>query len=187
VAVIVTAVAVVTGLVAMAKFAVAALAATVTEAGTVAALVLLLRSVTTAPAAGAAALSVTVPVLAAPPFTDTGFTEREFSGALTTSVTTLLAPSRVAVMFTPVSVVTGLVVMAKFAVVALAATVTEAGTVAALMLLLVSATIAPVAGAAALSVTVPVLPAPPVTTEGFNVIDASAEFTTSEPALLAPL
>src|SRR5204862_5458756 len=63
------------------------------------------------------------------------------------------------------------------AVVAPAATVTEAGTVAALVLLLVNATTAPPTGAAALSVTVPVLFAPPVSVAGFTVIEASAGLT----------
>src|SRR5881227_3831008 len=64
-------------------------------------------------------------------------------------------------------------------VVATAATVTDAGTVAALRLLLVNATTAPPAGAAALSVTVPVLFAPPVSVAGFSVIEASAGLTIS--------
>ena len=50
----------------------------------------------------------------------------------------------------------------------IAGTVTEAGTVAAFRLL-ASVTIAPPAGAALVSVTVPVLPAPPATTVGINV------------------
>jgi len=53
--------------------AVVAPATTVTLAGTVAAAVLLLDSVTTAPPAGAAPLSVTVPVEVPPPVTDVGF------------------------------------------------------------------------------------------------------------------
>ena len=68
---------------------------------------------------------------------------------------------------TGVDTVTTDVVTANVAVVAPAATVTLAGTVAA-ALLLASATTAPPAGAAAESVTVPVEPAPPVTLEGFS-------------------
>src|SRR5262252_5741763 len=70
--------------------------------------------------------------------------------------------------------VTVFVATVNVAVVAPAATVTEAGTVATLVLLLVNPTTAPPAGAAALSVTVPVLFAPPVRLPGFSVIEASA-------------
>ena len=64
-------------------------AATVTLAGTVAAAVLLLPSVTTAPPAGAALLNVTVPVEGAPPVTLAGLKLTELSaaaGAFTVSV-----------------------------------------------------------------------------------------------------
>src|SRR5215471_16994167 len=60
----VIAVADVTVLLVTMKVAVVAPAATVTDAGTVAAFVLLLASATTAPPAGAAVAKVTVPVLA---------------------------------------------------------------------------------------------------------------------------
>src|SRR5690349_6632623 len=63
------------------------------------------------------------------------------------------------------------------AVVAPAATVTDGGTVATLGLLLVNATTAPPAGAAALSVTLPVLFAPHVSVAGFSVIEASVAVT----------
>jgi hypothetical protein len=72
-----------------------------------------------------------------------------------------------------VPTVTVVVLTLNVAVVAPAATVTEVGTVAA-VLLLASITTAPPAGAAALSVTVPVLFAPPVRLPGFSVIEASA-------------
>ena len=71
--------------------------------------------------------------------------------------------------------------------VAPAATVTDAGTDAAVVLLLTSDTTAPPTGAAAPRVTVPVLPAPPVTEVGFSVTDANGGFTVSVAALLAPL
>ncbi|MGA7786332.1 MAG: hypothetical protein WB997_16940, partial [Candidatus Acidiferrales bacterium] len=68
------------------KFAEVAPAATVTLTGTVAAAVLLLASVTTAPPAGAAALKLTVPVDPTPPVTLDGFTEiEETTGGLTVS------------------------------------------------------------------------------------------------------
>ena len=59
------------------------------------------------------------------------------------------------------------------ALVAPAATVTLAGTRAAVVLLLESATCAPPVGAAALSVTVPVDEFPPTTLVGFSVSDDS--------------
>src|SRR5436190_23816205 len=124
-----TAVCVVTGLLVIAKVAVVTPAATVTDAGTMAALMLLLVSVTTAPPAGAAAASVTVPVLPTPPVTEAGFRVTEASGGFTTIVTILDAPLYVAVMFTDVTVVTFFVVIGKVAPLALAATVTGAGTV----------------------------------------------------------
>jgi len=60
------------------------------------------------------------------------------------------------------------VLMVNIAVVAPAATVTLDGTLAAVVLLLESATIAPPAGAAPLNVTVPVEEFPPVTLVGFT-------------------
>src|SRR6516225_2412135 len=120
----VTAVATFTTLVVIAKVAVVALAGTVTEGGTVAALRLLLASVTTAPPAGAALLSVTVPVLPTGPVTAVGFTVTPFrAGGFTVSVTILDAPTHVAVMLDCVTTVTAFVVTAKLALVAPAATV----------------------------------------------------------------
>ena len=90
-------------------------------------------------------------------------------------------------MVTAVAVVTGLVVIGNVAVVVPAGTVTETGTEAAVGLLLTSDTTAPPTGAAALSVAVPVLPAPPVTEAEFSVTDVNGGFTASVAALLAPL
>src|SRR3954470_14742231 len=106
----VTAVAVATGVVVMAKFAVVAPAATVTDAGTAPAALLLAR-VSTAPPAGAAEMSVTVPVLPAPPRTAVGFSVKAFSpaGGFTTSVDVLVAPLNVAEIVTAVCAVTGCV------------------------------------------------------------------------------
>jgi hypothetical protein len=76
--VIVAAVDALTALVLTVKLALLAPAATVTLAGTLAAAVLLLESVTTAPPDGAAPLSVTVPVeLCVPPTTLVGFSVKE--------------------------------------------------------------------------------------------------------------
>src|SRR5215467_10310582 len=131
----VTTVPVVTGLVVMAKIALVAPAATVTEAGTAAALALLLVSETSAPPTGAGMASVTVPVLPAPPVTVDGLSTRDARIGFTRMVAALEAPLELAVIVTTVPVVTGLVVMAKVALVAPAATVTETGTAAALALL----------------------------------------------------
>src|SRR5215471_5041568 len=185
-AVIVTTVPVVTRLVVMAKVALVAPAATVTEAGTAAALALLLVSETSAPPTGAGMASVTVPVLPAPPVTVDGLSTRDARIGFTRMVAALEAPLELAVIVTTVPVVTGLVVMAKVALVAPAATVTEAGTAAALALLLVSETSAPPTGAAMASVTVPVLPAPPVTVDGLSTRDARTGFNRMVAALEAP-
>ena len=66
---------------------------------------------------------------------------------------------------------TELVVTEKVADVAPAATVTLAGTCAAVVLLLVRVTVAPPVGAAALNVSVPVEEVPPVTVAGLTATD----------------
>ena len=77
-------------------------------------------------------------------------------------------------MLTLVNAVTALVAMLNVALVAPAATVTLEGTVAAAVLLLESATVAPPAGAAPLNVTVPVEDCvPPITLVGLSVSDES--------------
>jgi hypothetical protein len=73
-----------TGLVVTVNVAVVAAAATVTLAGTCAAVVLLLDRVTTAPPTGAGPFSITVPVEELPPSTDEGLRLTEMSaGAVT--------------------------------------------------------------------------------------------------------
>ena len=69
----------------MVKLAVVAFAATVTLAGTVAADVLLLESVITAPPDGARPFSVTVAVEVVPPRTEVGFKETEVRVAAVTA------------------------------------------------------------------------------------------------------
>lgn len=172
VAVIVTAVTAVTVDVVTVNVAVVAPAATVTEAGTVAA-TLLDASVTTMPPAGAADNKVTVPVLDVPPVTDVGFKATVLStGAVIPRDADWLIAPFVAVIVLAVFAATAVVVTVKVAVVEPAATVTLDGTVA-VALLDASVTTKPPAGAAADSVTVPVLEAPPATDVGFNVTDVS--------------
>ena len=72
-----------------------------------------------------------------------------------------------------VTLPTAPVVTVNVAVVAPAATITLAGTCAAVELLLLNVTVAPPVGAAPLKVTVPVADAPPVTLVGFRVTDDS--------------
>ena len=152
--------------------AVVAPASTVTVAGGVAA-ALVLESVTTSPPVAAGPESVTVPVVPVPPITvDLDNTTDCTVGGFTVSVAVLATP-KVAVMIGWVEVVTPLVVTWKLAVVAPAATVTVAGTVAA-GLLLDSVTEA-AAAAAPVRETVPVDAVPPVTVAGFNVTEARAE------------
>jgi hypothetical protein len=85
----------VTLLVVTVKVALVAFPATVTEAGTDTE-VLLLESVTTAPPAGAAVVSFTVPVLLVPPVTVVGLTDAADNAAaaagLTVNVALLLTP-----------------------------------------------------------------------------------------------
>jgi hypothetical protein len=170
-----------TGVVVTVNVALVAPAATVTFAGTCAAAVLLLVSVTTAPPVGAAPFKVTVPVEEVPPVTLVGLSETlEGSGALTVRFADFVAPLNSPEMVDVVLAATGVVVTVNVALVAPAATVTLAGTVAAAVLLLVRATTAPPAGAALLNVTVPVEDAPPVTVAGLtDTEETEGPFTVS--------
>jgi hypothetical protein len=151
-------------------------AGTVTLAGTVATAVLLLDRVTTAPPAGAAALSVTVPVDVLPPGRLVGWTLNDVSVAagVTVSCADRVAPPLVPEIVTVVDDVTALVPTANVAVVVPAGTVTPPGTVTTAVLALDSVTTAPPAGAAALSVTVPVDVVPLVTLGGARLRDATS-------------
>ena len=86
----------------------------------------------------------------------------------TVSVVVLLTPSDDAVITAGVLAVTTVVLIGKVAVVAPAATVTDAGTTA-VAELLVKATTTPPAGAGEPSVTVPVAAVPPLTLTGLTL------------------
>jgi hypothetical protein len=130
---------------------------TVTLDGTAATDVLLLTSLTTAPPEGALALSVTVPVELLPPIKLVGFRVSEErltdAGVMVREAWAELDP-RVAVIPAVVVALTACVLIPNLALVAPAATVTLAGTLAA-ELVLDRLTAVPPDGAGALKVTVP--------------------------------
>lgn len=164
------------------------LAATVTLAGTVAAALLLPR-VTEIPPLGAGPSSVTVPVDEAPPVTAVGLSPSvETDGALTVKVAFFATPPADAVMTGEAVAATGEVETVNVVDVRVAGTVTDAGTVAAAVLLLVSVTTIPPAGAAELMVTVPVEEVPPITVPGLRATWLTAcGLTVSVVCLLLPL
>ena len=124
---------------------------------------------------GATPPNVTVPVELLPPVTLVGerLTLMELGGLIERAAV-LVPPSSVAVTVAVALAETAVVPIVNVAVVAPAATVTEAGTVQAARLL-VSATTAPPVGAAALIVTVPVADCPPVTELGEIVKEEGVE------------
>jgi hypothetical protein len=143
---------------------------TVTVAGTVAAEVLLLVSVTAVPPAGAGPLKVTVPWEAEPPVTLVGLSTRALAaGGVTVRVAVLVTPPLAADIVTVVEADTAVLVTVNVALVLPAVTVTVEGTVAADVLLLVSVTAVPPVGAGPLKVTVPWEVEPPVTLAGLSV------------------
>ena len=187
-AVIVTGVEALTADVVVANVALVAPDARDTLPGTTATPVLLLVIVTTAPPAGAAAVSVTVPCDGVPPVTLVGLrcTAWRLAGGgsgVTVSVLVLLAPEYEAVRVTAVLLVTAAVATGNDALATPAATVTLAGTVAAPVLLLLRATTAPLDGAAADRVTVPVEPVPPTTDDGLTVTADNAAVAEAAPAV----
>jgi hypothetical protein len=162
---------------------------TVIDAGTVATAVLLLENETTAPPAGAFAVSVTVADDEDPPCTLAGLrltlsrvaVGAGGAGAVTVRVAVRETPLRVAEITDVVVELTALVATEVAAEVAPAGTVRLAGTAAAAVLLLVSDTTAPPAGAAAVSVTVAELVVPPCTVDGLRLTELSAAAVTVHP------
>ena len=140
-------------------------AGTVTDACTPK-VVLLAPSEIVAPPAGADLAKVTVPVATFPPTIEAGAMPTETrSGDCTLRSADWLVPLNPAVRVTAAEVATGVVEMLNVALVAPTATVTDAGTVAA-MLPDVRETTTPPAGAGPERVTVPVEADPPSTVEG---------------------
>ena len=107
-----------------------------------------------------------MPVELFPPTTDAGVLVNVDRSAAATVMFLVLLTLYVPVIVTIVLVATGFVVMLKVAVVAPGATVTLAGTLAAVVLLLDSVTSAPTSGAVPVNVTVPLEAAPPMTLVG---------------------
>lgn len=139
------------------------------------------------PPVGAALLKVTVAVAVLGPVTDVGLTARVLIvGAETPSVPVTEPPFAVAVIVADWFVPTATVVAVKVAVVAPAATVTVAGTLT-VELFEESDTLWPPAGAAALSVTVPVELVPPTTVVGFSeTLDTPIGLTVRVPVAELP-
>src|SRR5664279_5512457 len=127
----------VTAVVVTVNVAVVPPAETITAAGRTAA-ALLLDKATEMPPLGAALVKVTVPVEGAPPVTLAGLRDTDESAVdddAMASVALLLTPLLLAVIVAVAAVVTTVVATVKVAVVLPAATVTIAGTVAAVLLL----------------------------------------------------
>jgi hypothetical protein len=143
-------------------------AATVTVAGTVALELFELR-VTEIPPVGATPLRVTVPVEVPPPVTDVGESVTPVSvGGLIVKLAVFEVPLSVPVIVAVTAVDTAVVVVAKVAVVAPAATVTVLGGTA-LVELEPRVTTRPPVGAGPEIVTVPVEETPPITVVGLMV------------------
>lgn len=161
-------------------------AATVTFAGTGRAVVLPLCSVTCSPPAGAGPVSVTVPVVTWPMTALVGINDRLTTTGATTVIGTVDdAPlGKVAVMLTFAPALTANVVTLNVPLLAPPAMLKLAGTVAALVLLLISVTVNPDGGAGPLKTRVPTDPVPPVTNVGLSVSDIRAAGLTVSVAVM---
>jgi len=141
---------------------------------TVNAFVLSLTKVTVRPAAGAGPFKFTVPIELLPPVTVLGLNENDemMAGSTTKVPFALLEPS-VAVTVTGSAMATPVVVAVKVVDVFVAGTITLAGTMTTEGVPLTKVTVIPPAGAAWLSVTVPVELVPPVTDDGLKLTDTT--------------
>jgi len=161
---------------------------TVIVAGTLAAVVFELDNETTSPPAGALPERKTVPVTGFPPSTVAGETLRDAGPTgggcgVTVSVALRVAPPYAPLIVTDVDDVTEVVLTVNVALKAPAGTVTLAGTVAALVLLLDSVTTAPPEGAALVRLAVPCDVLPPTTLAGLSAIPASEGVWLKAPAV----
>jgi hypothetical protein len=150
----------------------------VADVGTWATEVLPLVRATTAPAGGAAPLSVSVAVDCPPPVTVLGFKVSDVNAATVTVRVVVRVAPYTPVIVTDVEAPTPLVVIVNVAVLAPAGIVTLAGTSAAAVLLLCRVTTAPPAGAGPFKVAVPVELFPPTTDAGLLVTDDSVAAVT---------
>ena len=139
-----------------------------TDAGTAAALNELLSGIT-APFVGAAPVNVTVPVAGAPPVIVAGVTVTLDSAAGVTDNDAVFVPPHAPEITVEADAATASVVTENCADIALAGTVTMAGTVAAAVFDELSATGTPPAGAFPINVTVPVTVTPPGTLVALSV------------------
>ena len=165
-------------------------AATITEAGTGATIASPLLRLTVSPPVGAFPLSFTVPVVICPEDMLCGLKD----SIVTTGGITVKPPpdapplGNVAVMVTGVLLATGSEVAVNVPLLADPAILKLAGTVAALVLLLISVMVKPAVGAGPLRTTVAMDELPPVTELGLNEKDMiTGGFTVKVPlALLEP-
>jgi hypothetical protein len=159
------------------KFAVLRPAPIVTVVGVVATAVLLDARAMTTPPTGAGAVRVAVAMEVLPPVTDAGLRvieDRASEAGFIVSEAVLVTVFKVEEIITAVAAATDFEVTVNVALAAPAATATLAGTVAALVLLLVRVTVIPPAGAAEVNVTVPLEVPPAVSVVGFKAIAESS-------------
>lgn len=169
------------------KVALSAPVGTVTLAGTATTVVSALERATTAPLPDTGPFISTVPWEVDPPTTELGFSKTAFTASGLTVSAALAVVPYVAEIATAVADDTVVVVIGKVAVVAPAATVTFAGTLASEGLFEESWTCAPCPPAASGKVTVPCEEMPPSTLVGFRARLETEGGETVSGALRVPL